>query len=128
MVVKKVLNIEDKALKHVAVARALNKSGVAFVDWAKTGDDGIKMVEKAIVEGKPYDLIITDMHFPIYGCDDVYAGTKVIVELRNKGIDVPVVVCSSHPYIEPLAVDNIFYNQRSRDIDWDIREMLERLK
>lgn len=128
MIVKKVLNIEDTILKHVAVARALNKSGVAFVDWAKTGEDGIEMIEKAISDGKPYDLIVTDMHFPIYGRDDLQAGTKVIMELRDKGINTPVVVCSSHSYKEPLALDNIFYNPRSRDIDWDIQEMLERLK
>ena len=68
------------------------------------------MIEKAITDGKPYDLIVADMHFSIYGCDNLQAGTNVIMELRGKGIDTPVVVCSSHPYKETLAIDNIFYN------------------
>lgn len=127
MLVKTVLNIEDTALKHVAIARALDKSGVALVEWAKTGDEGIEMIEKSIREGEPYDLIITDMHFPFQGQDDQQAGTKVIMEIRKRGIEIPVVVCSSRSYKEPLAIDNIFYNPRSRDIDWDIKEMLERL-
>lgn len=128
MIVKRVLNIEDTTLKNVAITRALNKAGVPFVDWAKNGDDGIEMVENSIKNDKPYDLIITDMHFSIFGKDDIQAGTKVIEELRRRNIEMPVVVCSSHPYQEPLAVDNIYFNERSRDIDWDIREMLDRLR
>ena len=128
MAVRRVLNIEDTTLKHVAIARALNKAGVPFVDWAKNGDVGIKMIENSIKDGKVYDLIITDMHFPIYGEDDFQAGTKVIAELRKRNIDIPIVVCSSHRYNIPEAADCIFYNERSRDIDDDIREMLSKLR
>lgn len=128
MIVRKVLNIEDTVLKHIAIARALDKCGVSVVEHAKTGDEGIQMVERSIQENEPYDLIITDMNFPFQGQDDPQAGKKVIMALRERGIDIPAVVCSTHSYREPLAVDNIFYNPRSRDLDWDIREMLEGLK
>ena len=128
MAVRRVLNIEDTTLKHVAIARALNKAGVPFVDWAKTGDAGIEMVENSIKDGKKYDLIVTDMHFPIYDEDDFQAGTKVISELRKRNIDIPIVVCSSVRYNISEAADCIFYNERSRDIDDDIREMLSKLR
>lgn len=127
MEVKKVLNVEDTTLKHVAIGRALNKAGVRFVEWAKNGDDAIELVEQSIGEDKPYDLIITDMHFPIYGELDDQAGTKLIQELRNRNIDIPVVVCSSVRYNEPGAVYNIFYNEKSRDIDEDIQDMLREI-
>ena len=127
MAIKKVLNIEDTTLKHVAIARALNKSGVPFVEWAKNGDVGLEMIENAIKEEKPYDLIVTDMHFPIYGQDDYKAGEKVITELRNRNIDIPIVLCSSVRYNVPEATECIFFNERSRDIDDDIREMIQRL-
>lgn len=125
--IKKVLNIEDTVLKHIAIKRALNKSGIGFIDHATTGDKGIEMIENSIAEGKPYDLIITDMHFPIYGELDEEAGIKVIQELKRREINIPVVVCSSVRYNIPDAVACIFYNEKSRDIDEDIREMLEKL-
>lgn len=126
--VKKVLNIEDTVFKHIAIKRALNKAGVPFVDEAATGDKGLAMIEKSIAEGNPYDLVITDMHFPIYGEDDVQAGMKVIHELKRRGIEIPVVVCSSLRYNIPEVVECIFFNQKSRDIDADIREMLKKIR
>ena len=36
------------------------------------------MIEKAIAEGEPYDLLITDMHFSVNGVDDTKAGFYVI--------------------------------------------------
>ena len=107
--IKRVLNIEDTALKHIAIKRALNKAGIGFVDNATTGDKGFEMIENAIAEGKPYDLIITDMHFPIYGQIDSEAGMKVIAELKKRELEIPIVVCSSvrYNYI-PDVVDCIF--------------------
>ena len=128
MQIKRVINIEDNVYKHIAIKRALNKSNVLIVDSENNGNDGIAMIENAITDGKPYDLLVTDMHFPIHGEDNVKAGELVIAELRKRGIDIPVVVCSTHPYNIKEAVHNIFYNERSRDIDWDIKEMLEKLQ
>ena len=125
--VKKVLNIEDTLFKHIAIKRALNRAGVPFVDEATNGDKGLAMIETSIAEGEPYDLIITDMHFPIYGEDDVQAGMKVIHELKRRGIDIPVVLCSSLRYDIPEVVECIFFNEKLRDINADIREMLKKI-
>ena len=125
--VKKVLNIEDTILKHIAIKRALNKAGIGAVDHAATGDKGLEMIDTAIKEGKPYDLVITDMHFPIYGELDDQAGLKIIEELKRQEIDTPVVVCSSVRYNIPEAQECIYYNEKSGDIDTDIREMLQNL-
>lgn len=126
--VKRILNIEDTVFKHIAIKRALNKVGVLYVDEATTGDKAFKMIEASIAEGKPYDLIVTDMHFPIDGEDDVQAGIKVIEELKRRRIEIPVVVCSSVRYNIPEAVECNFYSEKSRDIDIDIREMIEKLR
>ena len=112
MAINKVLNIEDTTLKHVAIARALEKAGVKQVEWAENGDVGIDMIVKSIEADLPYDLIITDMHFPIYGADDVSAGMKVISELKKRNIDIPVVVCSSLRYSVAEAKECILYNER----------------
>ena len=96
--IKRVLNIEDTTIKHIAIVRALNKERIGLIDHAITGDKGLEMIEKSIADGNPYDLIITDMHFPIYGELDSEAGIKVIEELQKREINIPVVVCSSLRY------------------------------
>ena len=65
------------------------------------------------------------MYFPIYGEDDFEAGIKVIQELQSRKIDILVVVCFSVRYNVPEVEDCIFYNEKSRDIDNDICEILE---
>lgn len=126
--IKRVLNIEDTAMKHVAIVRALNKSRIGLIDHATTGEQGIELVEKSILEGKPYDLIITDMHFPIYDEIDSEAGMKVIAELQKREINIPVVVCSSVRYGNlPGAVKCIYYNEKLANVDDEIRELIEEI-
>lgn len=126
--IKRVLNIEDTAIKHIAIVRALNKERIGIIDHASTGDKGLEMIEQSIAEDKPYDLIITDMHFPIYGEIDPEAGRKVIEELQKRDIKIPVVVCSSVRYSSiPGVVHCIYYNEKSGGVDDEIREMLDRI-
>lgn len=128
MIVRKVLNIEDSPSKHVAVRRALERCGVPYVDHADNAVDGLDMVEAAIAEGKPYDLIVSDMYFPMSkGGMEVQAGMYVIEELQARGIDVPVVVCSSARMVIPEIVGCIHYSARN-DLDADMREMVEIVK
>ena len=125
MVVRKVLNIEDLATKHVAIRRALEKCGVPFVDHADNAVDGLDMVEAAIAEGKPYDLVVSDMYFPMSkGGMEVQAGKYVIEELQARGIQVPVIVCSSARMVIPEIVGCIHYSSRN-DLDADMREMID---
>lgn len=125
MIVRKVLNIEDLPSKHVAVRRALEHCGVPYVDHADTAVDGLDMIEAAIAEGKPYDLIVSDMYFPMSkGGMEVQAGMYVIEELQARGIEVPVIVCSSARMVIPEIVGCIHYSSRN-DLDADMREMLD---
>ena len=126
MVVRKVLNIEDYMMKHVDVVRALNRCDVPNVDHAMTAVEGLDMIEAAIEEGKPYHAIVSDMYFPISpGGYETQAGMYVIEELRARGIDVPVIVCSSARMVIPDIVGCIHYNPIRNDLDADMREMIE---
>lgn len=128
MIVRKVLNFEDLPSKHVAVRRALERCGVPNIDHADNAVEGLDMIEAAIAEGKPYDLIISDMYFPISkGGMEVQAGMYVIEELQARGIDVPVIVCSSARMVIPEIVGCIHYSSRN-DLDADMREMIEMLR
>ena len=125
MIIRKVLNIEDFPSKHVDVRRALERCGVPYIDHAETAVDGLDMIEAAIAEGKPYDLIVSDMYFPMTrGGMEVQAGMYVIEELQARGIDVPVIVCSSARMAIPEIVGCIHYSPRN-DLDADMREMVD---
>lgn len=128
MVIRKVLNFEDLPTKHVAVRRALERCGVPYVDHVENAVDGLDMVEAAIAEGKPYDLIVSDMYFPMTkGGMEVQAGMYVIDELKARGIDVPVIVCSSARMVIPEIVGCIHYSSRN-DLDADMRELIEQVR
>lgn len=126
MKVEKVLNFEDTMTKHVAVLRALNKCGIRMVDHATTAMEGLAMIELAIEEGQPYDLIVSDMYFPIFPHErETQAGMYVIEELKNRQIDVPIIVCSSARFCIPEIVGCIYYDVFKGDLDADMREMIE---
>ena len=128
MIVRKVLNIEDYPIKHVDVRRALERCGIPNIDHAETAVDGLDMIEAAIAEGKPYDLIVSDMYFPMTkGGMEVKAGEYVIKELQARGIDVPVIVCSSLRLVIPEVVGCIHYSPKN-DLDADMREMIDIVK
>lgn len=128
MIVRKVLNFEDLPSKHVAVRRALERCGVPNIDHADNAVEGLDMIEAAIAEGKPYDLIVSDMYFPVSkGGMEVQAGMYVIEELQARGIDVPVIVCSSARMVIPEIVGCIHYSSRN-DLDADMRELIEMVR
>ena len=126
MQVRKVLNIEDSIPKHVDVKRALERCGVLMVEHAMTATEGLDMIEAAIEEGKPYHLLVTDWYYPISPRGaEAQAGRYVMDELKARGIDIPVIVCSSARLVEPDAVGCIHYSPYRNDLDADMREMVE---
>ena len=128
MQIRKVLNIEDMPSKHVAVRRALERCGIPYIDHATSATEGLDMIMQAIAEGKPYDVLVSDMYFPMSpGGMEVQAGTYVIDELKANGIDIPVIVCSSMKMVLPNVVGCIHYSQRN-DLDADMRELIDIIK
>ncbi len=122
MIVRKVLNIEDTITKHVDVRRALERCGVPVIEHASTAMAALAMIENAIEEGKPYHAIVSDMYFPMFpGAGESQSGYYVIEELKNKGIDVPVIVCSSARLVIPDIIGCIHYSPLRNDLDADMR-------
>lgn len=126
MAIKRIINIEDDAIKHCNINKALEYNGYPSADWKKNAEDGIECIEAALRDGKPYELLIEDMHFKVNGVDDFKAGLYVIEQLKKKNIDIPIIVCSSIRYTIPEIEGCIFYNS-SRDLNWDFREVLAKL-
>ena len=86
----------------------------------------IEEIERAILEETPYDLLICDMHFDFYGELRGDAGERTMKFLREKGIEIPIVFCSSQNYKVPGAYDNIYFSERANWED-DIRRVVRSL-
>lgn len=68
------------------------------------------------------------MHFKANGKDDKYAGLYVVEQLKSKGIDIPIVICSSLRFANIDGVETcVHYNERSGDLDWDMQEALSKI-
>jgi len=84
----KVLNFEDSVYKANAIRKILgNRCSVASVEQVSNVEDGLKMLKDAENAGEPFNLIITDMHFPMRSgaISDTEAGEKLVQILQEQG-------------------------------------------
>lgn len=127
MAIQKVLNIEDDYFKHNNIQRALKWNGINNIDHAINAEEGIQKVLESIKSEKAYDLIVVDMHFKVGGEYSSEAGMHVIQRLKSKGIEIPIIVCSSMNLMIPEVVGCIYYHE-TRDLNLDLKEMLREVK
>ena len=122
----RVLHLEDDAMKYANIQRVLNRGGVTDIVWEKNVADGIETIEDAIMDHNPFDLIITDMHYPMkYGEKPVWdAGEHFIAKMQAKNIKTPIIVCSSINEKITNILGNVWYQEKR---DWET-EMLNLLK
>lgn len=95
--------------KHWEINRALSWNGCPKADLAMNAEEGIAMIENAIVEGNPYDLLISDMHFWVNGEDNTKAGLHVIEELKRRGIDIHIM-----PNITPHVCRHTYCSNQAK--------------
>ena len=126
----RVLNIDDNIYKKMAIKRALDEICRAQVEWAMDLNDAINAVRKAKEEGKPFDLIITDMNYPVRTGEPSYgrAGVRLIHKLQEIGEgSIPVIVCSTVNYQVEEAAGCVWYND-SRILSLDFKNILRRIR
>ena len=124
----KVLNFEDSVYKANAIRKVLNQCGVAKIELVSNVEDGLQMLKNAEDTGDPFDLIITDMHYPMKqgAVSDTEAGEKLVQLLQEQGKQTKVIVCSSRNMKLPGVYGCIWYSEIS---DWEeelcdlVREM-----
>ena len=83
---------------------------------------------QSIESRAPFDLIVTDMHYPLAkGMEADYdAGFILIERLKKEEINIPVIICSSSNYTEPGILGTVWYNELC-DLNRDFRELLNKL-
>lgn len=82
----KVLNFEYSVYKANAIRKVLNQCGVAKIELVSNVEDGLQMLKNAEDTGDPFDLIITDMHYPMKqgAVSDTEAGEKLVQLLQSR--------------------------------------------
>lgn len=100
---KKVLIAEDMDDINKGVYATLKEMGVRHIDQAQYCDDAYLKVQKAIANGTPYDLLITDLSFKNdYRVQYYTSGLDLVKALREKEIAIPVIVYSVEDRLQPV--------------------------
>ena len=121
----RVLNVEDNPFKHNEIKTALNRLGITDITLAECENDAIISVLESIENNNPYDLIISDMQFPLFsnGRPDDDAGMTFLAELKEHNIDTPVIVCSSFRLRLPDVLGCVHYSKNT-DLWEEFRKLI----
>lgn len=124
----KVIHLEDSILKHIAISCVLKAIGISAIARVGNLDEGIRRIETEAISGTPFDLVITDMHFPLRSGGEASwkAGEIVLEKLREREIEIPVIVCSSMNMKVPGAYGCVWYSEL-RDWEKELKELVERI-
>lgn len=88
----KVLHVEDNVYKHSDIVKQLKEMKITDVTWVQSYEDGV-----SALESDAYDLMITDMSFPIRNGEreDADAGDMMIEYALKNHPDLPVILITS---------------------------------
>jgi CheY-like chemotaxis protein len=92
----RILLAEDGIDNQRLISFVLRRAG-AEVDVADNGRVALQMLEAAESEGKPYQLLLTDMQMPVL---DGYSLARM---LRQMGSTLPIVALTAHAMAEDRA-------------------------
>jgi PAS domain S-box-containing protein len=110
----RVLVAEDNAPNRRVIAAHLKKAGMEVVA-AENGEAAIELVLRATQEGRPFDVILMDMHMPVL---DGYEATR---RLRSEGVPTPIVALTAHamPHDRDKSLESGCNDHISKPFDWD---------
>lgn len=111
------------------ICRALSNIGITSVKLATNVSEGVEKIEFALQNGTPFDLAISDMHYPVQRGEiaDWEAGEYFLKVLSEKNIDLPVIICSTRNYRIPGAYGSIWFSDLS-DWEMDLRNLVNELR
>ena len=126
----KILNVEDNAYKHHDICKVLDDCGIGEGDiaWFTNLEEGLDAIHRRNEAGMPFDLIITDMWYPLVpGGHETKAGERLIDTLIAEGIQTPVIICSSANCSGYAVLGAVHYSPFS-DWETDLERLVQRVK
>ncbi|MGN0342222.1 MAG: response regulator [Roseburia sp.] len=119
----KVAVVDDNVFKSMEIKRALEFNGILNITLLNNQEDVWNLLDREDV-----DLIVTDMHYPLEkGAEaDIHAGFILLEKLKEKGIQIPVIICSTINYQSEDAIGTVWYN-KMKDLNFEFKEMLDRV-
>ncbi|MGJ5643068.1 response regulator [Formosa sp. S-31] len=93
--ISKVLIVDDHDIINEGVLAVLERKGITNVEKANYCDQAFLKLQRAELEGMPFDLLITDLSFQ----DDhlnvrLASGDQLVEAVREAGLSLPVIVYS----------------------------------
>jgi len=108
---KKVLIAEDQEMINSSIKRTLEDFGVHKADHVYYCDDAYSRISKAIQQGEPYDLLITDLMFEEdYRSNKLKDGRSLIQAVRQIQPHIQVMVFSGESRM--AIIDELIVKQR----------------
>lgn len=125
----KALVLDDDAIKGIKITRALKECGVKEVISVEDQESGFEKVYQEEKKGQPFTLIVTDMHYPVRQgvVADPKAGLKLIERVKEEGLDIPIIVCSSDNFQIENILGTVWYSE-IRDLREDFMEVLKEFR
>ena len=92
---QKVLIAEDLDSINLAIDHVVRELAIAEIHHVKYCDDALPKIKRALVDGKPFDLLISDLSFKEDGRKVALAsGEELITAVRELQPEIPVLVYS----------------------------------
>jgi two-component system capsular synthesis response regulator RcsB len=104
---KKVLIAEDHESSNISIRKALEDFGIESNDYVYYCDDALSRISHAIRNGKPFDLLITDLSFDEDDIpQNISSGYELIKAVRLLQPGIKILVFSAES--KPATIDNLF--------------------
>lgn len=115
---KKVLIAEDHEIANISVQKTLHDLGIQDTKYVYYCDHALNWIKKALHEGEPYDLLITDLIFE----DDntpqqITHGTELVNAVKQIQPDLKIIVLSAEA--RSNVIDELF---KQETIDGYVRK------
>ncbi len=100
----KILVVDDEENLLRSVEKTLFREGFD-VETAEDNISAFELIQEAISEGEPFDLVILDLNMPNFeGKESKYAGLELLERLKIATPNTPVIINSAWDEVETAKI------------------------